>query len=136
MPVTSLERNVFIDQEIPYNSSGKLALGDSKQHAHAHETCPEEGVYEFVLPPPPEGQLLPSVAAAEGLADGGEGPQTRLPQLGVNPVADPGRSAHSPVLGRLDSRIRRRPTRLVQIQRQVRPRPRVVFGLSTFIDLR
>ncbi|GAA5863821.1 hypothetical protein JCM3774_001168 [Rhodotorula dairenensis] len=72
VPVTSLERSVFIDQEIPFTSSGRLATGDSKQHSHVHESVPEEGVYEFVLPPPPQGQLIPSVVAADGLADGAQ----------------------------------------------------------------
>lgn len=73
VPVTSLERSVFIDQEIPFSSSGRSDIGDSKKsHHHASDSSPAEGVYEFVLPPPPHGQLLPSLVAADGQTDGGD----------------------------------------------------------------
>ncbi|KWU41504.1 hypothetical protein RHOSPDRAFT_36976 [Rhodotorula sp. JG-1b] len=73
VPVTSLERSVFIDQEIPFSSSGRSDIGDSKKsHHHAGDSSPAEGVYEFVLPPPPHGQLLPSLVAADGQTDGAQ----------------------------------------------------------------
>ncbi|GAA5976194.1 hypothetical protein JCM10908_005413 [Rhodotorula pacifica] len=70
VPVTSLERQVFIEQEIPFTSSARHSVGDTKKHGSA-ESGPEDGVYEFVLPSPPEGQLLPSLVAEGGMADGG-----------------------------------------------------------------
>ena len=74
MPVTSLERSVFVDQEIPFSSSGRRDDGDSKNHHdhHTSDASPADGGYEFVLPGPPHGQLLPSLATADGQSDGGE----------------------------------------------------------------
>lgn len=74
MPITSLERSAFLDQEIPFSSSARADVGDSKKHHHHHagDASPADGVYEFVLPPPPHGQLLPSLAAADGQADGAQ----------------------------------------------------------------
>ncbi|KAG0667550.1 hypothetical protein C6P46_000084 [Rhodotorula mucilaginosa] len=72
VPVTSLERSVFVDQEIPFSSSGRRDDGDSKNHHdhHTSDASPADGVYEFVLPGPPHGQLLPSLATADGQSDG------------------------------------------------------------------
>lgn len=75
VPVTNLERWTFVDLDIPLTSSGRHDIGDDKRKhpgsSHSHPS-PEEGVYEFVVPLPPDGQVLPSLPAIAGAIDGGE----------------------------------------------------------------
>jgi hypothetical protein len=58
-------------------------LIDEDASLEARDGHPADGVYEFVLPGPPHGQLLPSLATADGQSDGGEvfeSPSSRLPE--------------------------------------------------------
>lgn len=73
MPITSVERLPFLDLEIPLVSS-PTAEQDSKVSEKARNSddsypmtvkAGSRFVFEFVLPPAPDGQLLPAVAPRE-----------------------------------------------------------------------
>ncbi|BGP54514.1 hypothetical protein JCM8202_001596 [Rhodotorula sphaerocarpa] len=72
VPVTNLERYLFIDEDIPLTSSGRHEVGDHKKGGSAQEASPQDGVYEFVVPYPPGRQLLPALPAVEGFTDGAQ----------------------------------------------------------------
>lgn len=64
MPVTSTENLTFLDVEIPLvSSAGARKVAEQAEKGKEHddrEAGAEGGVYEVILPPAPEGQLLPT----------------------------------------------------------------------------
>ncbi|GAA5834000.1 hypothetical protein JCM5353_008606 [Sporobolomyces roseus] len=72
MPVTSIERLPFLNFEIPLLSSSKNASSDAKRpeksngaSSSASSALGDQDLYEFVLPSPPENQLLPAVVSRQ-----------------------------------------------------------------------
>lgn len=78
MPITTPERLTFLDLDIPLLSTATSAQPEKKTFGSpTSDGTPGEGVYEVVVPFPPEGQLLPSFAQKE--YDAGESlPSRRL----------------------------------------------------------